>query len=200
MSFTHHDLSRITDFYQKALAEYGESDARSLHWIDAFHQALRFEVLLHIAPIDNKHILDVGCGLGDFYKFLIKKKISMEYTGIDIIPEFIKAAKTKYPEGVFQQLDICSIEDTYDYVFASGVMSFKVEDNKAFYFKIIKKMYEIARLGVAFNMLNNKDHVDNEIFAAYSPTEVAEFCQTFATHVEVATDYMPQDFTIFLYK
>ncbi|MDQ3076926.1 MAG: class I SAM-dependent methyltransferase [bacterium] len=200
MSFNETDLKRITHFYQSSLQEYGESDARSVHWVDTFHQMLRFEVLLHVASIDNKKILDVGCGLGDFYKFLIKKKIVVDYTGIDIIPEYIKLSQQKYPNGLFLQKDIFSISEKYDYIFASGVMSFKVENNNEFYFGMIKKMYEIADIGVAFNMLNYADHIDNETFAAYSPKEVAEYCQTFCSRVEVVTDYMPQDFTLFLYK
>ncbi len=200
MLFSPLDLSRITHFYESALAEYGANDPRSVHWVDKYRQLIRYEVLLHIAAIDNKSILDVGCGLGDFYKFLIKKKIHVEYTGIDIIPEFITIAHNKYPEGVFIQKDIFSMETTYDYIFASGVMSFKVENNKEFYFGMIKKLYEMAQCGVAFNMLNNADHIDNETYAAYSPKEIADFCNSFCAHVEIIADYMPQNFTVFLYK
>jgi ubiquinone/menaquinone biosynthesis C-methylase UbiE len=205
MPYQPQDLKRIQKFYQDSLNEYGIDDARSVHWIDTQRQLIRFEILLHIATIDGKKILDVGCGLGDFYKFLIKKRITTQYTGIDIVPEFINAAQRKYPkkqyvEASFIKTDIDDITDTYDYVFASGAMSFKVENNNEFYFTMIKKMYDLAKKGVAFNMLNKSDHIDDATFAAYDPKEVADYCQTLASRVEIVTDYLPQDFTVFLYK
>jgi hypothetical protein len=61
-------------------------------------------------------------------------------------------------------------------------------------------MYSFAGKALAFNMLDLYDHVDDDTYAAYSPIEVSEFCRTFCDHVEILTDYLPQDFTVFCYK
>ena len=65
---------------------------------------------------------------------------------------------------------------------------------------MIKQMYSVARKGVAFNMLDNRIHIDDDIYAAYSPIEIADFCATVADRVEVVVDYLPQDFAVYLYK
>ncbi len=88
----------------------------------------------------------------------------------------------------------------WDYVLASGALSFKVKNNKDYYYSIIKKMYACAKKGVAFNMLNKSVHKDDATYAAYDPQEVVNFCKIFCNNVHVITDYLPHDFTAYLYK
>ena len=194
------DHQRILDFYQDTHSEYGDRDVRSVHWNNLHDQITRFRALLQVEDISGGSVLDVGCGLGDLYKYLLQSEIAVEYTGIDIVPGFIFSARQRYPQGNFEIADINDIKQSYDYILASGALSFKVEDNQQYYQNIIKKMYQLADKAVSFNMLDNRIHTDNETYAAYSPIEVADFCSTFANRVEVAVDYLPQDFTIYLYK
>lgn len=200
MKLSKNDENRIQKFYQESFVRFGDEDVRSVQWTTRYGQVKRFEVLLNIANVEGAKILDVGCGLGDFYRFLLDEGITTDYTGIDIVPEFIDAARAKFPQTRFEAKDIFDMTETYDYIFASGAMSFKVENNAEHYQNMIKKMYSLAQKGVAFNMLDNASHVDNETYAAYSPLEIADFCSTFANKVEIVTDYLPQDFTIYLYK
>ncbi len=198
------DKKRLHDFYETALTEFGDADARSLHWSDARNQRIRFDVLLGIGDIHNKSILDVGCGLGDLYKYLLKRCIEVDYTGIDIMPEFTAHAAARYPEGKFLTGNILEHNfdnnKIFDYVLASGALSFKIQNHQAYYFSCIKKMFDLATIGVAFNMLNRATHIDDADFAAYDPSSVAGFCKTFCDRVEIVTDYLPQDFTIYMYK
>jgi trans-aconitate methyltransferase len=201
MHINSEDLRRITSFYQDSLNQFGEADARSVHWIDEHNQVVRFEVLLAVQDISHKKILDVGCGLGDLYKLIKEKNIETDYTGIDIIADFIRLAKEKYPQARFLKQDIFDIhKEQFDVVLASGALSFKVTDNNEYYKDMIKKMYELAKESVAFNMLDNATHIDDAIYAAYEPNEIVDFCKTFCDRVEVVTDYLPQDFTVYLYK
>lgn len=200
MKLSRHDYKRIHSFYRDAFVRYGDADPRSVQWTDSFGQMKRFEVLLNVGDVELGSLLDVGCGLGDLYQFLLENNIQTDYTGIDIVPEFIDAAKKNYPGVDFQRKDIFAVKEKYDYVLASGTLSFKVSDNENFYREMIKKMYEIANKAVAFNMLDRLTHVDNETYAAYSPNEIVDFCKTFASKVEIAIDYLPQDFTVYLYK
>lgn len=193
------DLERLKTFYQSAYKEFG-LDARSLHWVSRYNQLRRFEILRAIGTLDGTSILDVGCGLGDLYEFLIEKGINIKYTGIDIMPEFIETAQVRFPDTTFRVGSIEDIHETFDYCLASGLLTFKVKNNEQFYFEMIQKMYGTARRGVGFNMLDKATHSDNEIFAAYSPSEVAAYCETFCPNVQVSIGYMPDDFTIYLYK
>jgi 2-polyprenyl-3-methyl-5-hydroxy-6-metoxy-1,4-benzoquinol methylase len=149
------DSQRILHFYKDSLAEYGSHDARSVHWSDPQGQEIRFRVLSQIANLNGQNVLDVGCGLGDLLTFFEKNKTTISYTGIDIIPEFIESAKEQHPYARFELKNIEHMTETFDYVLASGALSFKVENNNEYYFGIIKKMFSLSKKGLAFNMLNH---------------------------------------------
>jgi len=50
---------------------------------------------------EGKTILDVSCGFGDIIPLIAKKAKKINYTGVDIVPEFIQVAKEKYPRHRF---------------------------------------------------------------------------------------------------
>jgi len=200
MRLNKHDYKHLHKFYEDALERYGEEDVRSVQWTSSFGQKRRFDILLGVEDVNGSSLLDAGCGLGDLYALLTEKELNIDYTGIDIIPEFIKVAQKNFPETNFEIKDILEVEEKYDYVLASGALSFKVANNNEHYKRVIKKMYEVANKAVAFNMLDNATHVDNGTYAAYHPKEIAGFCSSFVEHIEVVIDYLPQDFTVYLYK
>lgn len=210
MRLSKNDERRITDFYLEALNEYGPFDHRSVHWTEQEGQIKRFEILADVGDLNCKSVLDVGCGVGAFYGFLRQKNIEVKYFGIDIIPEFIEEARKIFSgkdrsessaatSPIFEHKDIFDISGQYDFVVASGALSFKVENNDNYYKAMVKKMYGVAKKGVAFNMLNIDGHIDDSIYAAYSPAEVSDFCKTFCDDVSIVIGYLPQDFTIYMY-
>ncbi|MCK9344596.1 MAG: class I SAM-dependent methyltransferase [Candidatus Pacebacteria bacterium] len=195
----HDDKKKILGFYEKALAEFG-NDPRSVHWADADTQAVRFEALAKMIPERNVSVLDVGCGLGDLYKFFASKSTPVDYVGIDIVPAFIERARERFPSALFLCGDAETLEGKYDYILASGVLSFAIPNAKAHYFNTIKTMYDHAKCGIAFNMLNELAHPSDDTFIAYDKDEVVRYCKTISPHVAVASNYLPWDFTIYMYK
>lgn len=200
------DRQRLEQFYSKAFKEFGEHDPQSVHWADAKNQRIRFDVLTQILErFNNKipySILDVGCGLADLYKYFLQNNIAVEYTGIDIVTEFITIAQERYPEATFLtgNFDTVRNDKKFDVIFASGALSFKIENYKEYYFAMIQEMYRTSKKAVAFNMLLQGKHLDDAEFATYDPNEVVDFCKTFCDNVEVYTDYLPMDFTVYLLK
>lgn len=200
MPLNEHDLHRIRRFYTNTLQKYGPYDPRSLHWTDTHNQIRRFAALTYVDDLDRSSVLDVGSGLGDLYQFLVNQRLHVNYTGIDIVPEMTTRAQQKFPDATFMTRDIFDMDERFDFVLASGALSFRVENNDTYYQKMIRKMYDLADRAVAFNMLDKRSHPDTEIYATYEANEVVEFCASFAERVEVASDYLPHDFTVFLYK
>jgi SAM-dependent methyltransferase len=118
-----------------------------------------FQIMTNIAeytntPLSNHTLLDVGCGTGDFYEYLLQYE-NVLYTGIDIFEQGVKKAQTKFPEGEFLEQDFLKLEDkSFDFVFSSGALTTKLHtDNYEVLFSWVKKMWEIARIGVVFNVL-----------------------------------------------
>lgn len=193
------DHKRILNFYEDALQVYG-NDARSVHWSNKETQSVRFDALCKVADLNNKSVLDVGCGLGDLYKFFISKQIAVDYTGIDIVPVFVERARARFPDTDFRVADISVLNEQYDYVLASGVLNLTVADSKNYYFSLIKKMFECSKKGLAFNMLNKAEHSNDETYVSYDIDEVTAYCKTLTDKVVVVTGYLPWDFTVYMYK
>jgi len=169
-------------------------------WSSEFSKNIRFEVLCRIGNLNNRSILDVGCGFGDLYTLLARHYHSFSYQGVDINPNMIEAARVRYPEVLFLTMDFGEYQgQKFDYVLASGALSFKVSDYKHLYFGYIEKMFALANLGVAFNMLNADYHRDDDTFATYSIPEVHEFCSSLTKNISVSRDYLQHDFTLYIY-
>lgn len=118
-----------------------------------------FQIMTNIAeytktPLSNHTLLDVGCGTGDLYEYLLQYE-NVLYTGIDIFEPGIKKAQMKFPEGDFLEGDFLKLEDkSFDFVFSSGALTTKLHtDNYEVLFSWVKRMWEIARIGVVFNVL-----------------------------------------------
>ncbi len=200
MNYDPKDKDRLVQFYDNLIAENGLHTPQALSWISDSTQNIRFAVLCGIGNMNSRSVLDMGCGFGDFYDFLEKNFKNFSYYGIDIHEKMIEAARKKYPQVKFDAMDFGDYEgEKFDYIVSSGALSFKVPEYKKLYFGQIKKMFEFSNIGVVFNMLNAKYHEDNETFTAYAIPEVYEFCSTLTERIVIKEDYLPQDFTFYLY-
>ena len=193
-------MDRIDQFYNSAIDTYGLYDPRALHWQDPFSQVERFRVLSEVGKMRGHSLLDVGCGFGDLFGHVQKKSTDVEYTGIDINERMIEAARAKYTDALFVIQDFGAYSGKMvHYALASGTFSFKIADHQKIYFEYIRKMFDLSRKAVAFNMLNARYHVNDDTYAAYLVPAVYDFCTTFTDKVLIRQDYLPQDFTVYLY-
>src|SRR6056297_2544582 len=100
-------------FYSTLYRQYGTS-CRSLSFSSADTQRVRFAVLREVLPDDRDgafSLLDVGCGFGDLYDYLREDGYNnVQYTGLDIMPEFVRHATATYPDGQFIAGDFLSID------------------------------------------------------------------------------------------
>jgi SAM-dependent methyltransferase len=48
-------------------------------------------------------ILDVGCGTGELLRFYTPAK---QYLGVDLVPEFIEAARKRFPQATFRYANV----------------------------------------------------------------------------------------------
>ncbi len=62
---------------------------------------------LSFLPVSSK-ILEVGCGPGQFVKYLLNKGYQAQ--GVDLSEEMIHIAKSKVPEGKFQVMDMRKLD------------------------------------------------------------------------------------------
>lgn len=200
----------IKKHYKKLYEINGEAPA-SLQWSNRETQIKRFEILSQVS--DNlRSVIDLGCGLGDFYSYL-KNKFKIEaYLGLDFVEEFIQVAQKRFADDInaqFQLFDITkqNLPTNYDYILLSGVFNNKTDDNENQMYNSITKMFESCKKGVAFNAMSTYvDFFDEKLFYV-NPLEVFDFCKKNLTRkVTLRHDYLvkensiPFEFTIYLYK
>lgn len=189
------------EFYSSLLDKYGV-DPKSLNWGTEQSQEIRFKILAEISTLKDQHVLDVGCGLGDFYSWLVNNKKDALYHGIDVTPKMIEVASARFTDAKFDVGTIDNSDETrlYDFVFASGI--FYLVENEPFSFmkRTISKMFSLCKKGIAFNSLSSwaEKKTNAEFYA--SPAETIDFCRSLSPFVVLRHDYHPADFTVYVYK
>lgn len=195
----------MKQLYQEKFKKHGVSP-KSLLWKGkgAAHQ--RFREFWKEIDFNDKKVLDIGCGFGEMGKFLLKRYEGVDYTGIDIVPEFIKEAKKQVPNGKFEVADFLKNKidgTTYDVVIASGVLNGNWEDNMNYRKTAISKMFELTNKTLAFNMLGAhpqpKNDLSSNIWHADS-LEILKVCMNLTRRVVLRANYHPKDFTIIMQK
>jgi|ETNvirenome_6_85_1030632.scaffolds.fasta_scaffold00511_19 ubiquinone/menaquinone biosynthesis C-methylase UbiE len=189
-------------FYNETFSKHGE-DVRSLGWGSKESQNIRFRVLLEMGIKGGQSVLDVGCGFGDFYDFLLSQNINVDYVGADINKNFIKVAKQKNKSVIFHLSDTSSFSnDSFDWVVASGVFCFDDENNNLNKLtKNLSKLYNISKKAAAVNFLSSETKGNiKEGFRHYKPQNIINAALTITNKVSLRHDYLQNDFTVYLYK
>ena len=91
-------------------------------------------------------VLDVGCGTGiDYEEFVLR---GIEYTGVDITPQFVNNFKTRHPEAdvtVHSSLHLPFPPESFDVVYSGGMIQHMDPDD---YPKAVRAMWKICRRGL----------------------------------------------------
>ncbi len=199
MSDSRSYVERLRGLYAPMLAEHGVASSRSVGWGSRRNQRLRFEVLLQALSRPARSILDVGCGVGELVAFLDERHIATEYRGIDPLPEMVAAARERFPGRRF---DVALPEEAAstppaDLVLASGIFTFCDDATMR---ATVEAMFARCSTATAFNSLSawatQKD--DGEQYC--DPLDMLAFCRTLTPFVSLRHDYLPHDFTIYLYR
>ena len=116
---------RIIKRHHHSVWMHGHSP-QALYWANKEVQEIRFDVLLGCGVSNGDSVLDVGCGFADLYDYMKMNGITTQYTGIDLSPDMINAAKERLPHLTFFQGDLFDLdppEKSYDWVLLSGALN-----------------------------------------------------------------------------
>ncbi len=168
---------------------------------DNFHYLAKIAGLTHVS-LKSATCLDVGCGSGDLSLFLRRRGIT-QYLGIDIYEKALENARKKYPQEAFITADFLEInlKQKFDFVFCSGALTVKLAtiNNYDYLHAVVTKMWSIANIGVAFNVLTDDDPIKDPDLFFYSPNRVKTFCQQLASKNKIWVEKNPGIYQIHLY-
>ena len=195
----------VIDRYNKRVRKHGFSP-RSLGWPKG-RQEVRFIVLTDVGITDGDSVLDVGCGFGDFARFLDYRNLDVSYEGCDVNEEIVALAREQ--DGSLR-LEVRDIEETpfpegsFDWVVSSGLFEFLSHGGErrqmAWVKRILGQMVRTCRRGVVADFLSSHvDYRDEGNFYAH-PAEVWSASTALSRRVTLRHDYMPFEFSVYIYK
>lgn len=190
-------------WYEDKVRRYGY-DHRGLGFRTRSSQEKRFEALLALGDFDGRRLLDVGCGFGDLLAFLLGRGIRPIYTGLDICAPMVERCRERYPvsAGRFLVGDVLDFrpDEPYDYVVASGIFGLDADDVRARIRPTIEHMFAWCRLGIAVNFLSRRTPAPAEGRVYVEPAEALELGLALSPAARIDHTYLPNDFTLHLYK
>lgn len=194
---------RIVDRHRDSLTRFGHAPA-ALYWSSREVQELRFRMLCDIGFVAEDSVLDVGCGFADLKAWIEQRLGPVRYTGIDLSPDLLAVAAREHPEARLVQGDIFDLRaqpESYDWVVLSGALSEPLSDEGRYARAVIARMFQLARKGVAFNLLDARTRF---LFSfglqRFDPAEMLDYCRSLTPHCQLHDDYLDNDFTIWMYK
>jgi SAM-dependent methyltransferase len=139
-------------FYSSAIEKYGTT-ARGVNWASKKNQQLRFKILKELLPSDLNSftLVDAGCGFGDFYLYLEKKKcLAKHYIGIDSLSEMYSIASNNTAQEILIADITADTLPMADFYVCSGALNTLTKyESIAF----IQNCYNSSKIGFIFNAL-----------------------------------------------
>ena len=197
-------LKEVATYYASKLEQHGTS-SRGVDWSTAASHDLRhrqFLRLLGTAP--DASILDLGCGFGDFLRFLRSEGHRGKYVGYDVTPSMIEQAQHLYGSSPSHAWHVGSEPtEQADFAVASGLFNVKgdtpVEEWSAYINETIGILKRSSRHGFAFNILSLCSDVERRSPHLYyaDPATILNECITrFGRSVAILQDYNLWEFTV----
>jgi SAM-dependent methyltransferase len=197
-------LRPVADYYSAKLAAHGAT-ARGVDWNSKESQALRHAQFLRLLGNDRgSSIVDLGCGYGDFFRFLRAQGFSGRFAGYDVSAAMIAAARNLHGEGPDRSWRVGSIPaESLDYAIASGILNVKgdasLDDWTAHVHSVIDVLAKAGRRGFAFNALTTSGDPSlrrPDLYYA-DPAEMIDRCiRRFGRSVALLQDYGLWEFTL----
>ena len=173
-------------------------------WASKEEQEILFQAALWLASAPGLSVLDVGCGRADMYPLAMEK--GLVYKGIDYNPNIINVAQQKYPEVSVEALDVLNIDAgaDYDWVVGSGLFNIAIKDPANYAQAVVAKMYDKAKIGVAFNLLTGIPEdiaeEDKRSLVVWEPAAWLAYLELTYKKVICRTDYLDGDTTFYILK
>ena len=185
-------------FYTSAIELYGTT-AKGVNWHSKRTQEIRFDIILELLPknIKDFSIVDAGCGFGDLYLYMLKKKKEpKEYIGIDTVVDMYSIAS----EQTGKEIIIADItKDSLpraDYYVCSGAMNVLNEFETHLF---IQNCFSTCREGFIFNILYGEK--DSETYNYLSKDDINNIAKSLhVEHIEFHEDYLSNDITVGFFK
>jgi SAM-dependent methyltransferase len=211
----HPVTSKLRQHYGDAYQAHGAT-SKGVDWgHDEARLALRYDKMLavtHAPPMPPgdapPSLLDVGCGYAGLLTHAKARGIALSYTGIEAVGDMLAAARAAHPDARLVEGDVLELNDadaSYDYVVCNGILTQKLDtpglQMDQFAGQLIRKMFSLARVGIAFNVMTTKVNFFANNLYYRNPAELLSWCLTEVTpSIRIDHSYPLYEYTMYLYR
>jgi SAM-dependent methyltransferase len=197
-------LRGVTDYYAGKLAAHGAT-SRGVDWNSATSHELRHRQFLRLLEgSPDASVLDLGCGYGDFFRFLRAAGHRGSFVGYDTVPEMIAKARELHGEAADRRWRIgCEPAETLDLAVASGIFNVKGDVSGECWERYVNATIDLlgraGRRGFAFNLLSlasDPERRRNDLYYADAGAMLTHCLARFGRHVALLHDYGLHEFTV----
>ena len=210
----------LKNYYARTFEQHGAT-AKGVDWGDEQELLVRYDKMLAVmqkdfmAPIEKASVLDVGCGWGGQLRRANFLNIPLQYSGIDVVNEMILHGRAEFPDSEFIHGDVFELleVDAYDFVICNAILTQKLSitniEMEKFSRKLILKMYDLCRHGIAFNMMSTRVNYNVANLYYQNPSEMLSWLLSdVSPRVRFDHGYSSlasgkgkfYDFTVYVYK
>src|SRR5450756_22621 len=197
-------LQEAAAYYASKLDAHGATP-QGVDWngTDSHEQRHR-QFLRLLDGNSDASIIDLGCGFGDFLRFLRTVGHRGRFIGYDIAPSMIDKARELHGEDVDRQWYLgAEPAETADFAIASGIFNVKGDVTNEIWAGYVHRTIDIlaraGRRGFAFNVLSMSSDPDRRRTKLYYADPVDMLAQCLARYgrsVALLQDYGLYEFTV----
>jgi SAM-dependent methyltransferase len=194
------------------LLKYGDSFRGAGYTKSPAEAEQRYALMLGLVREADERVtlLDFGCGLAHLLDYLDRepKYRHVQYTGLDLSPKYLRAAKARHPEGTFILLDVLESDENlpdFDYIIMNGVFNFRghvPEESMLHYWQqLLSVVFKHCRRGMAFNVMSRLvDWQRDDLFHLSFDAMAHYVGQALSRHFVVRHDYGAYEYTTYVYR
>jgi len=180
------DLTKehIIDVYSKSLMLHGPSKSEAVFWSNK-GQSARFNAIASLVPYKSGlSLLDYGCGLGDLHSHLRTSGFDIAYTGMDINPTLIEAARSKHPGVQFKVHDIerGGLSGSFDISVLCGVFNYKAEGVNESFINTLRLLMGKTRMRLIATALSSRAERKQYDLNYHDPDELLATLKSEVSH------------------
>jgi SAM-dependent methyltransferase len=205
MSKTNSIRSEVAAYYSSKLALHGPT-SRGVDWNDDVSHELRHRQFLRLFRDDREaSVLDLGCGFGDFCRFLRAAGYHGPFVGYDVAPNMIAEASRLHGEATCQWRVGAEPSEVADFAIASGIFNVKgdvpIDAWSQYVHDTIDTLARAGRRGFAFNVLSLSSDPERRAPNLYyaDAGEMLSYClRRYGRSVALLQDYGLYEFTMII--
>jgi SAM-dependent methyltransferase len=193
-------IDQLTKHWDRQASEAANDCAR----VDASRRAqrMRFENFAVHHDLAGASVLDIGCGVGDFFEHLQLRPFHGSYLGVDISEAMISRSHERFPAGAFEVRNVLdwTPSEPFDYTVAFAIHNVRIPGSDDLLRQITRRQFDLCRRAAHVSLLTDRYRGFAPHILPWRAEEVLSLALEITPYVVLRHDYLPNDFSVTLYR